>query len=122
MQLGLLNTSIMTGIDELEVAVYEIRKISLEDARTLVRKYLDVGGLDSAIGHESTAQVMSALLGVEVAVNRQTFNQQEGQTCLVFKLNGRAPEGRILSVAEIESIGYKFYALIRLDHSYDGTF
>ena len=32
----------------------------------------------------------------------------------IFKLNGRAPEGSILSVEEIEAIGYKFQLLIKI--------
>lgn len=69
--------------------------------------------LDSAIGHDATSKVMTALLGVEVPVNRQMFCQQPGQKALVFKLNGRLPEGKILTVEEIQEIGYKFQILSR---------
>lgn len=69
--------------------------------------------LDSAIGHDATSMVMTALLGVEVPVNRQMFCQQPGQKALVFKLNGRLPEGKVLTVEEIQEIGYKFQILKR---------
>lgn len=104
MRLALLNTSILTT-----AGLYELQDISLDDARELVK----ANELDSAIGHASTAEIMSTLLGVEVPVNRQMFVQNVNQTALVFKLNGRPEEGKILSVEEIERIGYKFQLLTR---------
>lgn len=67
----------------------------------------------SIIGHDATAKVMTALLGVDVPVNRQMFSQQVGQQALVFKLNGRLPEGKVLTVDEIEAIGFEFKILER---------
>lgn len=107
MKLGLLNTSIMTA-----PGAYELSDISLDFAKLLVNHY--AGNLDSAIGHASTAEIMSTLLGVEIPVNRQIFEQQPGQDALVFKLNGRPEEGKILTVEEIEKIGYKFQILRRI--------
>ena len=106
MKLALLNTSIATT-----EGAYVLRDIAPVQAIRLVQGNKD--NLDSAIGHESTAQVMSTLLGVEVPANRQMFEQQKGQMALVFKLNGRPPEGKILTSEEIEKIGYKFQLLIR---------
>lgn len=57
---------------------------------------------------------MTTLLDVEIPMNRRLFAQQLGQQALVFKLNGRPEEGKILSVEEIEQIGYKFQLLTRL--------
>lgn len=81
----------------------------MEEARNIVSE----NELDSAIGHASTAEIMTTLLGVEVPVNRQMFAQEVGQLALVFKLNGRPPEGTILSIEEIEKIGYKWQVLER---------
>jgi len=47
-------------------------------------------------------------------MDRTPFEQQTGQQALVFKLNGRAPEGVILSIAEIEAMGYKFQLLTKI--------
>lgn len=104
-KLGLLNTSILTN-----AGTYSLQDITLSEARTLVRE----NELDSAIGHASTAEIMTSLLGVDVPVNRQMFSQEEGQQALVFKLNGRPEEGKILSREEIEQIGYKFQLLTRM--------
>lgn len=105
MKLALLNTTIATTD-----GLYAIKSISLEDARILVQG----AELDSAIGHQSTAEIMSALLGVDIPMNRQMFAQQSGQVALVFKLKGRPLEGAILNASEIEAIGYEFKTMERI--------
>jgi hypothetical protein len=105
MELALLNTSIITS-DE---GTYYIRPISTFEARALVRTKTTI----SAIGHQSTADVMTTLLGKRIPVNRIKFAQKPGQVALVFKLNGRPPEGKILTVDEIDEIGYRFLLLTR---------
>lgn len=105
-KLALLNTSILTTAGS-----YNLTDITLEQARQIVAD--NAGNLDSAIGHQSTADIMTTLLGVDVSVNRQMFTQEVGQQALVFKLNGRPEEGKILTAAEIEAIGYKFQLLSR---------
>lgn len=106
MKLALLNTSILTTAGN-----YTLTDITLEEARQIVQENVD--NLNSAIGHESTAEIMTTLLEVDVPVNRQMFIQEVGQMAIVFKLNGRPEEGKILSVDEIEAIGYKFQVLER---------
>ncbi|RGC26101.1 DUF1874 domain-containing protein [Hungatella hathewayi] len=107
MKLALLNTSILTTAGE-----YHLTDITLDEARNLVKKHRD--NLNSAIGHASSAEIMTTLLGVEVPMNRQMFIQDVGQRALVFKLNGRPEEGKILTVKDIEQIGYKFQILDRI--------
>lgn len=104
--LGILNTSILTSTGN-----YTLKDISLEDAKDLVAD----NDLDSAVGHASTAEIMTTLLGVDIPVNRQMFVQEAGQKALVFKLNGRPEEGKILSAKEIEQIGYKFQLLEKME-------
>lgn len=99
MKLALLNTTIAT-VD----GMFKVRTIDLETAKNLAQS----NELLSAIGHDSTAQIMSELLGVNVPVNRIQFAQELGQIALVFKLKGRAPEGVILNREEIEAMGYEF--------------
>lgn len=108
MKLAILNTSILTNDGS-----YEMKSISEGGAIELVNGYNDGAGIDSAIGHESTAQILTTILGVKVGVNRQLFAQESGQTALVFKLNGRPPEGKILSLDELKEIGYSFKVLVR---------
>lgn len=128
MKLALLNTSIVTAD-----GVYVHETLSHEQAKKLIHgvtqdnvseitnnlfininRLIEIKGIDSAIGHHSTAEIMSILLGIDVPVNRQTFTQERGQVALVFKLNGRPPEGKILSLEEIQEIGYTFKLLVRV--------
>jgi len=99
----LLNTSILT-----EFGSYNYEPLTLKQARELVQ-----GGYNSAVGHQSTCDVLSTLLGVKVPMNRVQYAQNVGDVALVFKLNGRPEEGKILSAQEIEQIGYLFGKLTR---------
>ncbi len=101
---ALLNTSICT-VD----GKYELKSISLDAAKRIIGE----NDILSAIGHDSTAQILSDLLSIPVPVNRINFEQQPNQMAIVFKLNGRPPEGKILSREEIEQIGYSFKLLFR---------
>jgi len=101
MKLALLNTTIATTD-----GVYKIETISLPMAQAIFMAYFTVSGIDSAVGHDSTAVIMSTLLGARIPVNRQMFEQQKGQQALVFKLKGR--------VAEINQIGYEFKLMTRV--------
>ena len=99
MKTAILNTSIMTTD-----GTYSLQTISLELARKIAQS--STVGILSAVGHESTAQVLTTLLCVEVPVNRIMFEQQVNQFAIVLKINGRIPEGKILSLEDIEEIGY----------------
>lgn len=105
MKLGILNTAVLTAD-----GTFDLRTISLAEAQGLAA----ASDLDSAVGHDSTAAILSDLLGVDVPVNRQLFAQQINQCALVFKLNGRPPEGVILDREQLEEIGFTFKVLTRL--------
>ncbi|MCI7303040.1 MAG: DUF1874 domain-containing protein [Clostridiales Family XIII bacterium] len=104
MKIGILNTSILTTAGE-----YTLKDITLEDAKQIIAGQ----EIDGAVGHQSTSEILTTLLKRDVPVNRQFFQQQVGQKCIVFKLLGRPEEGKILSLADIEKIGYKFQLLER---------
>jgi hypothetical protein len=103
--LALLNTSIITAD-----GAFTLQTVTLHEALELLS---EASNVDSAIGHTSTAQILTELLGQEVAVNRQQFRQEIGQSALVFKLKGRPEEGQILTREEIEKIGYELKVLTR---------
>lgn len=65
-------------------------------------------GFVSAVGHESTAAIMSELLGVQVPVNRIQVVPVPGDKLLCFKLKRRTPEGVVLSKEEIKQLGYEW--------------
>jgi len=58
----------------------------------------------SAVGHESTAKMLSMLLGIEVKANRVMVKLEEGDTALIFQLFTRLPEGRILNYEELADL------------------
>ena len=104
MKLAVLNTSILTT-----TGTFELQDITLQEAQQLVKD----NEILSAVGHQSTADILTTLLGTEVPMNRILFEQETGQKALVFKLNGRPEEGKILTQEEIEEIGYKFQMLTK---------
>ena len=105
MKLALLNTSILTTTGR-----FELKDITLVEARNLVTE----NEILSAVGHQSTADILTTLLETEVPMNRIMFEQETGQKALVFKLNGRPEEGKILTAEEIHQIGFKFQLLTKI--------
>lgn len=103
--LAILNTAICTTIGD-----YEVTGLNVYQARRIVA---DAPEILSAVGHQATADVLSELLGRPIPVNRIQFQHQHGQRALVFKLRGRPPEGVILTVAEMEAIGYDLWLMTR---------
>jgi hypothetical protein len=70
----------------------------------------------SAVGHKSTAKIMSEVLGIGIPVNREAINPMPGDKLFCFKLKGRAPEGVVLDREQIERMGYEWLLM-----TYHGT-
>jgi hypothetical protein len=100
----ILNTSILTTFGQ-----FQYTALTLDEAKGLVEE-----GFTSAVGHSSTADILSELLEKEVKSNRIEYYQEEGESALIFKLNGRVPEGVILDRAGMEKMGYQFGLLTRV--------
>ena len=107
--LAIVNAAVLGKGDGL----YRVRNLTLDEARALLDRYGD--HIESYVGHQSTADLMSTLLGREVKMKRTFLTQEVGQTALIFKLDGRPEEGKIYSVEEIEAMGYYFQALEKLE-------
>ena len=109
MKLAILNTSIVTSDGN-----YTVTTIPTYQAINICKSAMDSGyGIDSAIGHEATAAILTTILGTDIPVNRQLFSQQVGQYALVFKLNGRPGNGVELTREQIEEIGFTFKLMKR---------
>ena len=99
-----LTTSVLTAFGR-----YDYRPAALAAARALV-----AGGVQSAIGHQATAEWLAELLGVPVPVNRIDYVQPPGEQALIFKLAQRLPEGVVLNREQLEARGYTLGVLERL--------
>lgn len=86
-------------------AVLRVEEISL----TRVKNILGVNEWVSAIGHESTAQFLSMVLGMSIPFNRIEIKASPGDSIIVFQLLKRLPEGKVLSMEELKSIPYRFF-------------
>jgi hypothetical protein len=107
--LTLLNTSILTSYGE-----YSYRPVSLQEAKQMIKDCQAKGdGVKSAIGHKSTADLLTELLDFPVPVNRMEFKQTVNDVGLIFKLKQRPPEGIILTREQLEMLGYEFGLLKR---------
>lgn len=62
----------------------------------------------SAIGHQTTADLLSQLLHINVPMNRAQIVMQSGDVALVFRLKKRPPEGAVLDQQQLDAIGYEF--------------
>jgi len=94
------NAFSISMLRELSNTIVEFKKISLEKARELVKEKEFI----SFVGHPSTAEVMSKLLGIEIPANRISVELDMGDEVLVMSLNQRLPEGKVLGKEELEEL------------------
>lgn len=91
---------------------YRLSDISVEKAREILAD----GNFVSAIGHESTANIISTVLGIEVPMNRVNASfDNVGDLAVCFKLNSRPKEGSILSYEDLVEIGFSWKLLERIE-------
>ncbi|MGC8530022.1 MAG: STIV orfB116 family protein [Leptospirillia bacterium] len=83
--------------------------LTVTEAREIVAE-----GFVSAIGHFSTANLLTRILGRQVLVNRIPVVFEPGDRALVFQLEQRLSEGRILGEAELLRTGFRLGLLERL--------
>lgn len=85
---------------------YTTTRITREQALKLAAVAASRGKLNTAIGHDGTAQIMSTLLDMPIAVSRVSMQYQPGDTAICLQLRSRQPEGVILTAEQVEAIGY----------------
>ena len=81
-------------------------QIDLETVKTLVQDRFY-----SVIGHQSTADLLSAKLGVEIKLNRENYKKEKGDAIIVCLPNKRLEEGKVLSLEELNQIDIKFWVI-----------
>jgi len=72
-----------------------------------VKKFFDEP-FQSAVGHQSTAEVITRLTGTLIPVNRVNLQLYKSDMLIVFQLLQRLEEGKILTKQELEQLPYKF--------------
>ena len=85
----------------------QIERVSLDRARSFL--------LYSIVGHQSTAEYFSQLLGKEVSCNRENFTLQPDQRLLVGQVQGRLPEGKVLTLAEMPPVVWYLCQLVETE-------
>jgi predicted membrane GTPase involved in stress response len=96
--------SLITPVDFQNKVGYVVSfwKIDLETARRIIKEMPFV----SAVGHETTARVLTELLEVEIPHNRIAVRMKEGDAGLHFVLRTRLPEGKVLSEEELRQLDF----------------
>ena len=104
-KLYLLNAPIVPIPIEMYCTVYVMRTKDVNYIKKFIEFMRGLGyEVVSAIGHESTAKVLSMLLGFEVPAQRQTITLTESDIAVAFALDFRIPEGKVLSKEELEQL------------------
>lgn len=90
------------------VRVIRLVSSGIKEYKATLEKIMQPDAVVSAVGHESTAGLMSELLGENVPVNREQIMMDKGDKALVFQIMGRLPEGRVLAAHELLMVPYKW--------------
>lgn len=107
MKLYVFNTLVIpVNFDEQEEVQIKTRRVSLEEAREIVREAKEQGALESAVGHQGSAELLTSLLGVEIPFQRRAVYMQKGDRGLHLFLKQRLPEGVVLSREELEKLSF----------------
>jgi hypothetical protein len=111
-RISLVNELRLTKIDEVEKMIYVLNapvitnfgdyrftSIGPEEAKSILS-----AGFISAIGHESTARVMSDIIGVEIPHNRITIRMESGDKAVALWLLNRPGEAEVYSREDLAAV------------------
>ena len=99
----ILNTPIITNWGLYKYWLYDKQSSKLELHNAI-----------SAVGHESTAKLLSKLLDYPVKANRVEIHMGVGQIALVFSLKQRQSEGKILSLSVLKELKFELGIMKRI--------
>jgi len=95
-------------------ALLEIRDLGKDVSK--VKKLIENSeNVISVVGHESTAELLSKLLEMEIKADRKSIKIRHGDGVIVFQLMQRLPEGKILSTEELQNLDFKFFLVSIVD-------
>ena len=104
---------------------YSCKKVTTKEAVQLFELLSNNGSgycefYTSAIGHQGTVDALNNIIfngdvcGRLIEVNRIQAQMQVGDQAIALKMRGRLPEGKILSLQEMEEVGFDFYHIERM--------
>jgi hypothetical protein len=96
----LLNSLIIPA-DLSESRLITMRRATVEEVKALLAR-----GYTSAIGHDSTASLLSKLLGIPIPTNRISVKAEPGDVLIHFALKTRLPEGKVLTEEELKGLDF----------------
>jgi hypothetical protein len=102
--LALLTTSLLTSYGD-----FSYTKITKEKAQEL----LETNKVQSFIRHQGIIDILKEDFNIDIQMNNGLYQQQSGETALVFKLNNDYRLSSELNVSKIKEIGYSFGLLIK---------
>ena len=80
-------------------AIIDVREVSKEEAFKLLQK-----SFESYISHQSTAQVLSNMLGRQIEMKRESVKLKDRDRALIFQIKVRPTEGQIFTEEEVKKI------------------
>lgn len=78
-------------------------------------EWLEKGEWESAVGHESTATLMTERLGIPISFRRQTIRMLRGDEALVLRIMSRLPQGTRLTLFEMSRISCEYGLISRIE-------
>lgn len=108
--LYLFNTTIMPN-----EGVFSCKKITTSEATELL---LQGDSAVSALGHQGSVDAFNALFkGLNCEMNRIQATMQKGDKAICLKVRGRLPEGSILTLEQLNEIGYDLFEVWMVSNS-----
>jgi Domain of unknown function (DUF1874). len=111
MTVYIFNSLILPLSPQYKKGVITVERITIDEAKQIVQSTDFV----SAVGHESTAQLLSQILGVNIPTNRIAVQLLKGDIGLHFVLKQRLPEGKILTYDELKTLQYELIKTTVID-------
>lgn len=100
-KLYLLSAPVLTG----GAGIYRVKTLTPKQAKAELETATEIV---SAVGHETSAEVMSEVLEVDVKMSRIEIRQEPGSAALCLRLKRRAAEGAILNKQDIQGVGFEW--------------
>ena len=89
-------------IGQMDICTVVFYRAKWDDVANAIKK-----GAISAIGHDSTAKIISTVVGHDVPANRVNVSLNKGDTGYIITLPFRPVEGKVYTADEIKAAGVR---------------